>query len=204
GSPAVRAAPPSCDCPRRCSVAARTAARPSPRMLRRTAGLREIERRAEERREAKDIGFSLPGRSAPRGDRDGVRMVGMSATSLFHSARTGTGGDEMFAADGTVRPTYQALHDALDGLGLEEFRARSESLALSYLDQGITFDYAGEEPPFPIDAIPRVIAAEEWSRVSAGVSQRVRALEHLLEDVYQDRRAVADGVIPAELIASSA
>lgn len=128
----------------------------------------------------------------------------MSATSLFHSARTGTGGDEMFAADGTVRPTYQALHDALDGLGLEEFRARSESLALSYLDQGITFDYAGEERPFPIDAIPRVIAAEEWSRVSAGVAQRVRALEHLLEDVYQDRRAVADGVIPAELIASSA
>lgn len=131
-------------------------------------------------------------------------MVGVSATSLFHSARTGTGGDEMFAADGTVRPTYQALHDALDGLGLEEFRARSESLALSYLDQGITFDYAGEERPFPIDAIPRVIAAEEWSRVSAGVAQRVRALEHLLEDVYQDRRAVADGVIPAELIASSA
>ena len=128
----------------------------------------------------------------------------MSATSLFHSARTGTGGDEMFAADGTVRPTYQALHDALDGLGLEEFRARSESLALSYLDQGITFDYEGEERPFPIDAIPRVIAAEEWSRVSAGVAQRVRALEHLLEDVYQDRRAVADGVIPAELIASSA
>ncbi|WP_170931952.1 circularly permuted type 2 ATP-grasp protein [Brachybacterium massiliense] len=128
----------------------------------------------------------------------------MSATSLFHGARTGTGGDEMFAADGTVRPTYQALHDALDGLGLEEFRARSESLALSYLDQGITFDYAGEERPFPIDAIPRVIAAEEWSRVSAGVAQRVRALEHLLEDVYQDRRAVADGVIPAELIASSA
>ena len=82
----------------------------------------------------------------------------MSASSLFHSARTGTGGDEMFAPDGFVHPTYQALHDALDGLGLEEFRARSESLARNYLDQGITFDYAGEERPFPIDAIPRVIA----------------------------------------------
>lgn len=131
-------------------------------------------------------------------------MVGMSDASLFRTARTGAAGDEMFTPDGAVRPTYQALHDALAGLGPEEFRARSESLALSYLDQGITFDYAGEERPFPIDAIPRVIAAEEWSRVSAGVAQRVRALEHLLEDVYQDRRAVADGVIPAELIASSA
>ena len=130
-------------------------------------------------------------------------MVDMSAPSLFHSARTGASGDEMFAPDGSVRPTYQALHDALDGLGLEEFRARSESLARSYLDQGITFDYAGEERPFPIDAIPRVIAAEEWRRVSAGVGQRVRALERFLDDLYNDQSAISDGVIPVELVTSS-
>ncbi|WP_162801510.1 circularly permuted type 2 ATP-grasp protein [Brachybacterium saurashtrense] len=127
----------------------------------------------------------------------------MSATSLFHSARTGSGGDEMFAPDGSVRPTYRALHDALDGLGLEEFRSRSDSLARSYLDQGVTFDYAGEERPFPIDAIPRVIAAEEWRRVSAGVAQRVRALERFLDDLYNDQAAIADGVVPAELVTSS-
>ncbi|MGP9536815.1 circularly permuted type 2 ATP-grasp protein [Brachybacterium sp. AOP43-C2-M15] len=131
-------------------------------------------------------------------------MVGMSASSsLFRSARTGAGGDEMFTPDGTVRPTYAALHDALSGLGLEEFRSRSDSLARSYLDQGITFDYAGEERPFPIDAIPRVIAAEEWGRVSAGIGQRVRALERFLDDLYNDQQAIADGVIPEELVTSS-
>jgi len=130
-------------------------------------------------------------------------MVGMPDASLFRTARTGAAGDEMFTPDGTVRPTYQALHDALAGLGPEEFRSRSESLALSYLDQGITFDYAGEERPFPIDAIPRVIDAEEWSEVSAGVAQRVRALEAFLDDVYTDRRAITDGVIPEELVTSS-
>ena len=127
----------------------------------------------------------------------------MSDTSLFRGARTGAGGDEMFTPEGAVRPTYRALHDALAGLGLEEFRARSESLARSYLDQGITFDYAGEERPFPIDAIPRVIDAEEWTEVSAGVAQRVQALEAFLDDVYGDRRAIADGVIPEELVTSS-
>ncbi|MGO1423663.1 MAG: circularly permuted type 2 ATP-grasp protein, partial [Brachybacterium sp.] len=127
----------------------------------------------------------------------------MSATSLFHSARTGAGGDEMFAPDGTVRPTYRALHDALAGLGPEEFRSRSDSLARSYLDQGITFDHAGEERPFPIDAIPRLIDAEEWARVSAGISQRVRALERFLDDLYNDQSAIADGVIPDELVTSS-
>lgn len=130
-------------------------------------------------------------------------MVGMSDTSLFRGARTGADGDEMFAADGAVRPTYRALHDALAGLGPEEFRSRSESLAHSYLDQGVTFDYAGEERPFPIDAIPRVIDADEWARVSSGVSQRVRALEAFLDDLYADRRAIADGVIPEELVTSS-
>lgn len=130
-------------------------------------------------------------------------MVGMSDTSLFRGARTGADGDEMFAADGAVRPTYRALHDALAGLGPEEFRSRSESLAHSYLDQGVTFDYAGEERPFPIDAIPRVIDADEWARVSSGVSQRVRALEAFLDDLYSDRRAIADGVIPEELVTSS-
>ena len=130
-------------------------------------------------------------------------MVGMSDLSLFDRARTGAGGDEMFTSDGSVRPTYRALHDALAGLGPEEFRSRSESLARSYLDQGITFDYAGEERPFPIDAIPRVIDAEEWTQVSSGVGQRVRALEAFLDDLYNDRSAIADGVIPEELITSS-
>lgn len=130
-------------------------------------------------------------------------MVSMSASSLFRRVQSGSGSDEMFAADGSVRDTYAALHDALAGLGPEEFRARSESLAHSYLDQGITFDYAGEERPFPIDAIPRVIAAEEWARVSRGVAQRVRALERFLDDLYTDQQAVADGVIPAELVTSS-
>jgi uncharacterized circularly permuted ATP-grasp superfamily protein len=28
----------------------------------------------------------------------------------------------------------------------------------------VTFDFAGEERPFPLDAVPRVIAYDEWSR----------------------------------------
>lgn len=130
-------------------------------------------------------------------------MVAMSDRSLFDGTGPGTDGDEMFAADGGLRPTYAPLHDALVQLGEEEFRSRSESLARSYLDQGVTFDYAGEERPFPVDAIPRLIAAEEWAEVSEGIAQRVRALEAFLEDLYTDSRAVADGVIPRELADSS-
>ena len=130
-------------------------------------------------------------------------MDGMSGSSLFQHVEAPGDIDEMFAADGSVRDTYAFLHSALGGLGREELRSRSDSLARSYLDQGVTFDYAGEERPFPIDAIPRVIAAEEWAQVSAGVSQRVRALEEFLDDLYTDQRVVADGVIPENLVTTS-
>ena len=108
----------------------------------------------------------------------------MPGNTLFQEYDAAGDGDEMFAPDGQVRSTYGFLHEALSGLGLEEFRSRSETLASSYLDQGVTFDYAGEERPFPVDAIPRVIAAEEWALVSTGIEQRVRALEAFLDDVY--------------------
>ncbi|MFE4468993.1 circularly permuted type 2 ATP-grasp protein [Leifsonia sp. NPDC056824] len=117
--------------------------------------------------------------------------------------------DEMFAdARGGVaertRPAYRELFAALAALTQEELRGRTDALASSYLAQGVTFDFAGEERPFPLDAVPRVIEQAEWARIESGVKQRVRALEAFLSDVYGAQNAVRDGVIPAGLITSSA
>jgi len=117
--------------------------------------------------------------------------------------------DEMFEAPehagdgGASRAAYKELHQALARLTQEELRGRTESLASSYLGQGVTFDFAGEERPFPLDAVPRVIAYDEWSRVEKGVQQRVKALEAFLDDAYGRQYCVRDGVLPAALIASS-
>jgi uncharacterized circularly permuted ATP-grasp superfamily protein len=112
--------------------------------------------------------------------------------------------DEMFPAEaGEVREPYRELYPALARMSQEELRGRTDALASSYLAQGVTFDFAGEERPFPLDAVPRVIAASDWSMVEAGVAQRVRALERFLADVYGPQHAVRDGVIPAALISSS-
>src|SRR6218665_284842 len=114
--------------------------------------------------------------------------------------------DEMFdSADSadTARGAYREIHAALARMTQEELRGRTESLANSYLAQGVTFDFAGEERPFPLDAVPRVIDQAEWINVEAGVKQRVRALEAFLSDIYGTQRAVLDGVIPASLISSS-
>ncbi|MGO3136454.1 MAG: circularly permuted type 2 ATP-grasp protein [Agrococcus casei] len=112
--------------------------------------------------------------------------------------------DEMFDPTGTPRAPYRDIYEALSSMSQGELRGRADALARSYLAQGVTFDFAGEERPFPLDAVPRVITADSWNHVESGVKQRVRALEAFLADVYGPQRAIDDGVIPAKLISSSA
>jgi uncharacterized circularly permuted ATP-grasp superfamily protein len=123
---------------------------------------------------------------------------------LFDGYRVGEAWDEMLTADDQLpRRPYRAVHQTLAELTGADLGARADALARSYLDQGVTFDFAGEERPFPLDIVPRVISAAEWTRVETGVVQRVRALEAFLADVYGHAEAVKAGVLPWRVIASS-
>jgi uncharacterized circularly permuted ATP-grasp superfamily protein len=110
--------------------------------------------------------------------------------------------DEMFDPVDGVRTAYKRLHDSLQPLQPADLTTRSEALDRALVDQGITFSLSGEERPFPLDLVPRVITASEWSRLERGVVQRVRALEAFLADIYGEQQIVADGVLPRRLITS--
>jgi uncharacterized circularly permuted ATP-grasp superfamily protein len=110
--------------------------------------------------------------------------------------------DEVVGAEG-VRVAYGSVLRQLAKLDGDEVRARAEYLKSTYLDQGVTFDIGGEERPFPLDIVPRVLLADEWAEVEAGVAQRVRALEAFLADVYGEGRVFRDGVIPRKVIVTS-
>ena len=131
----------------------------------------------------------------------------MDASSLFDAYGLGAGFDEMFSAEAvrsnTVRSNYAAVHDAFAAMGTDEIRARADSLASNYLDQGVTFGVAGEERPFPLDIVPRLIEAADWGHVEKGVKQRVLALEAFLADVYGPGELFDDGVVPREVIVTS-
>lgn len=110
--------------------------------------------------------------------------------------------DEMFAGDGTVRQAYRRLHDQVSKSTPAELGARAEALDRALVDQGVTFSLSGQERPFPLDLIPRVIAASEWARLERGIVQRVKALEAFLADIYGDQQIIRDGVLPKRLITS--
>ncbi len=112
--------------------------------------------------------------------------------------------DEMFSAPGQPRSPYQSLFSTLQPLSGADLRVRADQLARVFTDRGVTFAYAGEERPFPLDLVPRVIDAAEWDLVSRGVRQRVWALEKFLADVYGPADVLRDGIVPHRLVTTSA
>ncbi|MGW0182327.1 circularly permuted type 2 ATP-grasp protein [Nocardia sp. NPDC003345] len=108
--------------------------------------------------------------------------------------------DEMFDPAGRIRAPYRGIHTALERMDAVELAARSDALGRAFVDQGITFSLSGQERPFPLDPVPRVIAAAEWSRLEKGFAQRVRALEMFLADVYGPQTILREGVVPRRLV----
>ncbi|MGQ0844185.1 MAG: circularly permuted type 2 ATP-grasp protein, partial [Sporichthyaceae bacterium] len=123
---------------------------------------------------------------------------------LFQDYPLGSAWDEMFSAQDEPREAVAAVHDTVRALAVDELRGRADALALSFLDRGVTFALGGEERPFPLDIVPRIITAAEWAGLSHGVAQRVRALEAFLADVYDRGQCFTDEVVPKRLIATSA
>ena len=110
--------------------------------------------------------------------------------------------DEMFESPDRPRPPYGALHEVLQSLSAEDFASRCSARDHAFRDQGITFSHSGEERPFPLDLVPRILSAAEWPTIEAGVDQRVRALEAFLADVYGMGRILDDCVVPRRLVMS--
>jgi uncharacterized circularly permuted ATP-grasp superfamily protein len=110
--------------------------------------------------------------------------------------------DEMFDASGNVRGPYKGIYAELAPSDASELQARAEALGRAFIDQGITFSLSGQERHIPLDLVPRVISAAEWSRLERGITQRVKALEMYLDDVYGEQEILRDGVIPRRLVTS--
>jgi uncharacterized circularly permuted ATP-grasp superfamily protein len=116
--------------------------------------------------------------------------------------------DEMYSPDGKPRPHYESLFRTLSAMSGDEFRVRRELAELTLINQGITFtvygDERGVEKPFPLDLIPRIVPAHEWSVIERGLMQRVEALNLFLDDVYHEGKILRDHVIPRDLVVNAA
>ena len=134
--------------------------------------------------------------------REGIAVPGWQAEA---SALTPI--NEMFDAEGRPRPECArviAYLLAMDSRRLNDLGVRAHHM---FQTMGVTFnvygDHEGGERIFPFDPIPRIISAEVWAGLEAGLIQRAQALNAFVADIYGEAQIIKDGVIPRDLLVGS-
>jgi uncharacterized circularly permuted ATP-grasp superfamily protein len=109
--------------------------------------------------------------------------------------------------DSGRQPRYPALADALNQVTLAELIGRQRFSEGQLRERGVTFAVYGHEEGtekvWPFDVVPRIFPQQDWSRVEAGLRQRIRALNLFLDDVYGPKKILRDKVVPRELLLSA-
>ena len=115
--------------------------------------------------------------------------------------------DELIAAKNNPHKGIELVYNFFNDMSIDELKARQKSLETAMINMGITFNVYSEEGGIeriiPIDIIPRIIKAKEWSVLEKGLKQRIFALNEFLKDIYSVQRILKDKVIPSEVIFSS-
>ena len=98
--------------------------------------------------------------------------------------------DEMFERPGEVRTAYEPVLAALQPIEPSELRFRADQMARAFTDRGVTYAFAGEERPWPLDLVPRILDAldspcvcsqvltHEWDEHTQTYRQRWTVPEH--------------------------
>jgi uncharacterized circularly permuted ATP-grasp superfamily protein len=116
----------------------------------------------------------------------------------------GTIFNEMIGKDGAVREPYARIEQWLSTLTRKDVAHALREAEAMFRRQGITFAVYGSDEAaerlIPFDIIPRVFAAAEWRRLSAGIEQRVRAMNAFIHDLYHRQEILRAGLIPQEIV----
>ncbi|SOD70847.1 carboxylate-amine ligase [Jatrophihabitans sp. GAS493] len=136
------------------------------------------------------------------------QVVGETHGTIEDSARARKGirryparaGDEVFMASGEPRPPYREVLKELEQTTLSEAAEQAAQRDEWSVAQGMTFGVDGGHRPFPVDLLPRVIPAHEWTALRAGLAQRARAIEAFLQDIYSDEKVLDEAVLPSDVV----
>ena len=99
---------------------------------------------------------------------------------------------------------WQQFFASLQTDGQGSLGQRAISLARQIRDNGVTYnvyaDEGGPQRPWSLDLFPLIISAQSWSQIEAGVQQRMRLLEGVLDDVYGAQDLLTQGLLPPALV----
>ena len=110
----------------------------------------------------------------------------------------------MLNEDGTPRAAYAAYHKWFTEQDSTHLKQKARDAEEFFRRTGITFavygDDEAEERLIPFDIIPRIVTARQWTKISRGIEQRVRAINAFLQDIYHRQEIVRAGRLPIDLL----
>jgi uncharacterized circularly permuted ATP-grasp superfamily protein/uncharacterized alpha-E superfamily protein len=133
--------------------------------------------------------------------KSGTVASGWSAACADYTPLPGVP-DEFIGADGRPKPQWLQWMQHVSAADID----RSLAVAERHIrDLGISYRVRGEarERIWPLSGLPLLIDESEWADISASIVQRASLLEALLKDVYGAASLVADGILPAAVVAGS-
>ena len=126
---------------------------------------------------------------------------------MFADYRIGPAYDELFETQGIPRTLAADFAQTLDRLDAGQVSACQQAADHFLQNVGITFNVYGHdqgtERVWPFDVIPRIIDGREWEEIETGLRQRITALNLFVDDVYNERRIIREGIVPEAMILSS-
>lgn len=115
--------------------------------------------------------------------------------------------DELLDAAGQVRPVWAGFIRQLAAMRPEELSARLARGDQYLRDAGVYHRQYGAggsaERDWPLSHVPVLMDESEWQAIGQGLIQRADLLEEVVADLYGANRLVADGLLPAALVAEN-
>ncbi|MCG3663727.1 circularly permuted type 2 ATP-grasp protein [Aliarcobacter butzleri] len=95
------------------------------------------------------------------------------------------------------RELFWEIFSKQNRLLIDEFQKYMDKFAVNF---NLYKDGNFIERSLPFDVIPRIIDSKEFDKIDKGLSQRIKALNLFLEDLYTQKKIIKDKVIPEEFI----
>jgi len=115
--------------------------------------------------------------------------------------------DELVTPDGQLRSHYDTFVRSIDTLGRHELASRWENAKRAIRDNGVTYNVYGDpegiDRPWSLDMMPLLLPVDEWRQIEAGLIQRTRVLNLLLQDLYGPQQTVRERLLPPALVLGS-
>ena len=112
--------------------------------------------------------------------------------------------DELVDPTGRMRSVWGGVLNHLAAQSPADLTADFARGTQYLRESGVFFrQFGGDTRDWPLSPLPVVLAEAEWATIAAGLMQRADLLEQVVADLYGPNQLVAQGLLPADLVAEN-